>query len=287
MIGFLGIGNMGYPMVKNLLKKDFELYLFDRELNPNMQNAQKEGAKIATSLQELGESCDIFISMLPSGEVLRELLFGPEHLQQCMKPGSIIIDMSSANPIHTQATSLELKNTSIHLIDAPVVGGVPFAYDGTLEILVGGEGEVIDRCMPIFQALGKSVTRTGPIGSGHALKSLTNYINTTAMMNMVEAIQIGKSYGIDANVMAQSLIDTCTTRNHPLVKKVIPKILTRKFDSGMSIGLVAKDLSIALSMAQNAQCEHPILKSSTQVVQTMIEELGKQVDQTEVAKFWD
>ena len=151
---------------------------------------------------------------------------------------------------------------------------------------MGGDPGLIEKCQPIFNAIGRSVTHCGPIGSGHALKALTNYINAAAMMNVVEAINIGKTFGMDEQVMAKSLIDTCTGRNHPIVKKVIPKILTGTYDSGMVISLLEKDLTIAADIARQTQSEHPLLDGDLEILSTMVKRLGPNVDQTEVAKFW-
>jgi 3-hydroxyisobutyrate dehydrogenase len=194
--------------------------------------------------------------------------------------------MGTSNPKHTQLTHAELALLNISMIDAPVMGGVAFAKDASLDFLVGGDLSTIEKCEPILNAIGRSVTHCGPIGSGHALKALTNYINAAAMMNVVEAISIGRAFGMDEQVMSKSLIETCTGRNHPIVKKVIPKILTGTYDSGMAIGLLEKDLKIAADLAIQTQSEYPLLEEALEILSTMTASLGATKDQTEVAKFW-
>jgi 3-hydroxyisobutyrate dehydrogenase len=285
-VAFIGIGNMGLPMVMNLLKAGIEVHIYDLKAIDNIQKAKEAGAIHEKSLMNFLGSAPFILSMLPSGEVLRELLFGKEQGHTHIQPNAIVIDLCTANPTHTQATDQDLRASQIHFLDAPVMGGVAFAKDGTLDFLVGGDLQLIERCKPIFNALGRSVTHCGPIGSGHAMKALTNYINAAAMMNVVEAIQIGKSFGIDENLMAQSLIETCTGRNHPIIKKVIPKILTETYDSGMGIGLLEKDLKIAKAIAIDAQGKHPLLDKTLEILSSSVNVLGPSVDQTEIAKFW-
>jgi 3-hydroxyisobutyrate dehydrogenase len=285
-VAFIGLGNMGLPMVMNLLKAGFIVHVYDSKAVENIQIAKDNGAIHEKSLHDFFRRAPFILSMLPNGEILREVLFGKDQVQSFIQSDAVVIDLCTANPSHTQATYQDLLALNINFIDAPVMGGVAFAKDATLDFLAGGNLQIIERCKPIFLALGRSVTHCGPIGSGHAMKALTNYINAAAMMNVVEAIQIGKSFGIDENVMAQSLIETCTGRNHPIIKKVIPKILTEKYDSGMAMGLLEKDLNIARAIALQTQSKHPLLDKTLEILNSSVNLLGPSVDQTQIAKFW-
>lgn len=285
-VAFIGLGNMGLPMAMSLLRANIEVHVYDIAAPENITLAKSAGAIHESSLEKFASSSMFIITMLPSGEILRDLLFGEANLKSFIQPGSILLDMSTSNPKHTQLTHAELASLNISMIDAPVMGGVAFAKDASLDFLAGGDPITIEKCMPILNAIGRSVTHCGPIGSGHALKALTNYINAAAMMNVVEAISIGRAFGMDESVMSKSLIETCTGRNHPIVKKVIPKILTGSYDSGMAIGLLEKDLKIAADLAIQTQSEHPLLDETLEILSTMAASLGATKDQTEVAKFW-
>jgi 3-hydroxyisobutyrate dehydrogenase len=285
-VAFIGLGKMGLPMAMSLLRANIEVHVYDIAAPENIEIAKSAGAIHESSLEKLASSSMFIIAMLPSGEILRDILFGDTHLKCFIRPGSFLLDMSTSNPKHTQLTYAELVPLSISMIDAPVMGGVAFAKDASLDFLVGGDLSTIEKCRPILNAIGRSVTHCGPIGSGHALKALTNYINAAAMMNVVEAISIGKAFGMDEQVMSKSLIETCTGRNHPIVKKVIPKILTGSYDSGMAIGLLEKDLKIAADLAIQTQSEYPLLHEALEILSTMVESLGATRDQTELAKFW-
>lgn len=285
-VAFIGLGQMGLPMALSLLRANIEVHVYDIAAPKNIELAKSAGAIHEASLEKLASSAMFIITMLPSGEILRNILFGDANLQSFIRPTSILLDMSTSNPKHTQSTHADLALLNISMIDAPVMGGVAFAKDASLDFLVGGDPITIEKCSPIFNAIGRSVTHCGGIGSGHALKALTNYINAAAMMNVVEAISIGRAFGMDEKVMSKSFIETCTGRNHPIVKKVIPKILTGSYDSGMAIGLLEKDLKIAADIAIQAQSEHPLLDEALAILSGMVDSLGATKDQTELAKFW-
>lgn len=285
-VAFIGLGKMGLPMALSLLRANIEVHVYDIAAPENIELAKRAGAIHETSLEKIATSAMFIITMLPSGEVLRNILFGDSNLKSYIQPGSILLDMSTSNPKHTKLTHVDLAKLNISMVDAPVMGGVAFAKDASLDFLVGGDPSAIEKCMPIFNAIGRSVTHCGPVGSGHALKALTNYINAAAMMNVVEAISIGSAFGVDEGVMSKSLIETCTGRNHPLVKKVIPKILTGSYDSGMAIGLLEKDLRIAADIAIQTESQHPLLNEALEILSHMVISLGASTDQTEVAKFW-
>ena len=285
-VAFIGLGQMGLPMAMSLLRANIEVHVYDVAAAESIQLAKNAGAIHEDSLEKLANSAMFIITMLPSGEVLRHILFGEPNLQSFLRPGSVLLDMSTSNPKHTQLTHAELASLNISMMDAPVMGGVAFAKDASLDFLVGGDKALIEKCRPIFDAIGRSVTHCGPIGSGHALKALTNYVNATAMMTAVEAISIGRAFGMDEGVMSKSLIETCTGRNHPIVKKVIPKILTGSYDSGMAIGLLEKDLKIAADIAIQTHSEHPLLNESLEILSEMVQSIGASKDQTEIAKYW-
>ena len=285
-VAFIGLGQMGFPMAMSLLRANIEVHVYDLAAAENIKLAKNAGAIHEDSLEKLADSAMFIITMLPSGEVLRDILFGEPNLKSFIRPGSILLDMSTSNPKHTQLTHAELALLNILMMDAPVMGGVAFAKDASLDFLVGGDKDLIEKCRPIFDAIGRSVTHCGPIGSGHALKALTNYVNAAAMMTAVEALSIGRAFGMDEDVMSKSLIDTCTGRNHPIVKKVIPKILTGTYDSGMAIGLLEKDLKIAADIALQTQSEHPLLDESLEILSEMVQSIGASKDQTEIAKYW-
>jgi 3-hydroxyisobutyrate dehydrogenase len=153
--------------------------------------------------------------------------------------------------------------------------------------MVGGERPVADRCRPLFEAMGRSIMECGGVGTGHALKALANYVNACALINAVEAMAVGKKFGLDSRFMAEALIPLCAGRNHPIEKKVIPHVLTRKYGTGMALGFIAKDVKIAHDTAQAMGAFAPLAEKVSELWSAAADKLGAQIDQTEIARYWE
>src|ERR1700679_1160651 len=177
-VGFVGIGNMGWPMAACLVKAGFTVNVNDsrREMANNF--VQQVGGFVPDTLRQLAETSDVIVTMLPTSVIVERVLSGgDDNVFAGMKPGTIIIEMSSGVPSVTQKLAEEVAALGGHMIDGPVSGGVPRAKTGELAIMVGGEASIIDRAMPVLSAMGK-VLRTGGIGSGQAMKALNNMVST-------------------------------------------------------------------------------------------------------------
>jgi 3-hydroxyisobutyrate dehydrogenase len=220
-ITFIGVGNMGNPMAGQLVKKGFEVTVFDARAETAQAFVKQHGGKAATTLADAGNGADAVIFMVPDDKVVREVLF-EKGLAAALARGTTVIDMSSSAPEGTQAIGKDLAARGIGYVDAPVMGGVVFARDATLDIMAGGETAQVERCTPIFEAIGRKLYICGPLGSGHVLKCLTNYINACAMINTLEAMTIGAKFGLDSGVMADAIESMCNGRQHPIAKKVVP-----------------------------------------------------------------
>jgi 3-hydroxyisobutyrate dehydrogenase len=286
-VGFVGIGNMGTAMASHLAKAGFDLVVYD--LNPGAckKFVVLYGGKTAASLAELGSSADVVITMLPNDKIVREVILGTNGVADKLAHGSVVIDMSTSDPLGTRALAEALAPRGIAVVDAPVMGGVVFAKDATLDIMVAGDAVVVERVTPLLKVMGRSLINCGAVGSAHALKALGNYINACAMINVVEAMTIGKKFGLDAKFMADSLLPMVNGRQHPLEKKVIPQILTRQFSTGMTMGFITKDLKIAVDTAASLGAYAPLAECTHALWAEAMQRLGPQLDQTEVAKLWE
>jgi 3-hydroxyisobutyrate dehydrogenase len=167
------------------------------------------------------------------------------------------------------------------------MGGVVFAKDATLDIMVGGEAALIERVRPLLQAIGRNVIHCGGTGTAHALKALANYVNACALINAIEAMTIGRRFGLDSKLMAQALTTMCAGRNHPVEKKVVPHVLTRKYGTGMAMGFIAKDVRIAMETARSAGAFAPLGERVSELWSAAAEKLGAGLDQTEIARYWE
>lgn len=289
-IGFVGLGNMGNPMAGHLARAGFELTVYDIRPEAVAAFLAEHRAKAAASLIEVARDADAVITMLPDDKVVRKVVLGEggqDGIAAGLARGAIVIDMSTSNPAGTRALAEALAPSGIAVVDAPVMGGVVFARDASLDIMVGGDAASVERCRPVFSALGRSVIRCGAVGTGHALKALANYINACALINVIEAMTIGQRSGLDARLMAEALIPLCAGRNHPIEKKVIPHILTRRFATGMAMGFIAKDVKIALDTAKSSGAFAPLAERVSELWSAAAGKLGPGLDQTEIARYWE
>jgi len=289
-IGFIGVGNMGNPMAGHLVKKGFDVTVYD--LRPEVAQAfvAQHGGKAAKSLVDAAHGVDAVITMLPDDKVVRKVVLG-EGSENCvaagLAKGAIVIDMGTSNPSGTRSLAEALKPRGIEVVDAPVMGGVVFAKDATLDIMVGGEAALIERVKPVLAALGRSLIECGGTGTAHAMKALANYINACALINSIEAMTIGRKFGLDSRLMAEALIPMCAGRNHPIEKKVVPQILTRKYGTGMAMAFIAKDVRIAMDTAHSVGAFAPLGERVLELWTAAAEKIGPGLDQTEVARYWE
>lgn len=288
-VGFIGVGNMGNPMAGHIVKAGFDVTVYDARPETAEIFAGQHGGRVAASAAEAARGADAVITMLPDGKIVRRVILGEngDGVAAALAPGGVVIDMGTCSPADSQALHAALAPRGITVIDAPVMGGVVFAKDATLDIMAGGDAAVIERCRPLFEAMGRSLIHCGEVGTGHALKALANYVNACALINAIEAMAIGKRLGLDPKFMADALIPMCSGRNHPIEKKVMPQILTRRFGTGMAMGFIAKDVKIAVEAAESVGGFAPLAEKVAELWSAAAEKLGPNLDQTEIARYWE
>jgi len=288
-IGFVGIGNMGSPMAANLAQAGFDLSIYDLREAVVHEFARAHEVKIACSLGALACAAECIITMLPDDKVVRRAVLGDggDCIAQALETGHIIVDMSTSDPTATQALGAALSLRGVHVVDAPVMGGVVFARDGTLDIMAGGDADIVELLTPVFKVLGRKVFHCGPLGSGHALKAINNYVNACSLMSVIEGLAIGRKFGIDTAMMVETMQAMCTGRNHPIDKKVIPHVLTRTYGTGMAMGFIAKDLHIAVEAAHRIGAAAPLAERVSELWDAAAKCLGPTRDQTEIVRYWE
>lgn len=222
-VSFIGIGNMGAPMDAHLIERGFDVTVFDVRQEVARHFVSAHGGRVATSLTDAGQTAQAAITMLPDHSSVRQALLDAEGLASALAPGAIAIDMSTSDPLATIAIGAELAQRGIGCLDAPVMGGVVFANDATLDILVGGEDAHIEQCRALFMAMGQRVFRCGPLGSAHALKLIANYVNASTLIALIEAMAVGRKFGLNIQTMTDALISMCCGRQHPLEKRLFRK----------------------------------------------------------------
>ena len=253
-IGFIGVGTMGKPMVLNLLKRHFPVTVYDVNPEP-IEELRELGAEVAASCAACAAAAEVVITMLPSSPHVEQAVLGPNGVLAGMRPGGILIDMSTIDPLVTRAVNEEVARRGMRMLDAPVSGGSVGARDATLTIMVGGPADLFQECAPIFEALGRNVIHCGDVGMGEVVKVVNNLIAGVSMAVVAEAFNIGVRAGADPKVMfdvVSKSSGSCWSLTHALP---YPGILSEApanndFAPGFMVDLMRKDLGLAMSAAK-------------------------------------
>ena len=282
-VGFIGLGNMGYPMAKCLVNAGYKLTVADLNTEAVEKFCQETGAETAADLKELAGKSDVVITMLPEGNAVRKVLMGDDGVVSGLREGTILIDMSSCSPVGTRKLAEELEALGFPLVDAPVSGGVYKAAEGALAIMAGGDKDVVEQCLPLLEVMGKPFQTGGP-ASGHAMKAMNNYLSAASLAIASEAVILGSKFGLDPETMVD-ILNASTGRSNSTEHKFPAFILPRTFNSGFFIGLMAKDLRLARELAESEGTSTDLLKMVSTMWDKAEAELGFNADNTEVYKY--
>lgn len=287
-VGFIGIGNMGWPMSANIAKAGHELTVFDLDAERTKRFAAEHHSRAATSLAQVADN-DFIITMLPTGQIVRSVFLDAEGgaFAKALRPGTLLIDMSSSDPVGTRQLGADLARLGVTLIDAPVSGAVPRAKTGTLAIMIGGnDKEAIARAKPLLSAMGDRLFETGPLGSGHAMKALNNYIAAAGYTAVVESLLIGERFGLDKSVMVD-ILNASTGRNFTTENMIQQQVLSGKFGTGFALGLMAKDVKIAADLGEAVHLDAPISRLIRERWAAARDRLGATRDTSEALLAWN
>ncbi|MFG1462575.1 NAD(P)-dependent oxidoreductase [Xanthobacter sp. DSM 24535] len=288
VVAFIGLGMMGLPMAARLVKAGFETRGAD--LSPTAREAFSAAGGAAFSAAggaAFADACEavagagVVITMLPDGKIVREVLLG---LAADLPSGTLIIDMSSSAPLGTVKLGEELAAKGLRFIDAPVSGGVRRAVNGTLAIMAGGPQADVETARPVLEAMGQSLFGTGPLGSGHAMKALNNYVSAAGLVAAAEAIIVAKRFGLDPNV-AVDVLNASTGKNNSTEVKMKQFIISESFGSGFSLALMAKDLRTAAELADQLDLPIPAIQSTADLWDKANAALERGADHTEIYRF--
>jgi 3-hydroxyisobutyrate dehydrogenase len=285
-VGFVGLGNMGWPMAANLHAAG--LALVARDANPDRQAGFAVGHPGVATATAPGDfaAADIVVTMLPDGAVVADALLD-WGIAAALRPGSLVVEMSSADPAHTLRTAAGLAAHDVGMVDAPVSGGVPRAVTGELALMVGGDDADVARVQPVLRVLGDPARqfRTGALGTGHAMKALNNVIGAATYCATAEAVLAGARFGLDPRVMID-IINASTGRSFNSVHVWGENVLTGAYATGFALGLMAKDVRIAQSVIAAAAAEAPVLALAHERWSAALGELGFAADQSRAHQAW-
>jgi 2-hydroxy-3-oxopropionate reductase len=244
IIGFIGLGIMGKPMARNLLKAGYPLVVHNRSRGP-VEELSKDGAQAAASSQEVAARSEVVLTMLPDSPDVEAVYAGDNGVFTGAKAGMLLIDMSSISPIVSRKLTQEAEKRGIDMLDAPVSGGEAGAVSATLSIMIGGKTSAVERAMPIFQVLGKNIVHVGDAGAGQVTKAANQMVVGTTIAIVGEALVLAKKAGVDPAKVRQALLGGFAQSK--ILEAHGQKMLDRNFKPGFRIRLHEKDMKIALA----------------------------------------
>jgi len=254
-VGFIGLGIMGMPMARNLIKAGLEVVVHDRTTS-KVEQMVSEGTKKADSPKELAEESPVVITIVSDTPDVESVILGENGIIEGIKAGSVVIDMSTISPQATQKIAARLREKGVYMLDAPVSGGEQGAVNGTLSIMVGGDAKIFKRCQPILEAMGKNIIHVGSNSMGQTVK-LVNQILVAGTLNaVVEALIFAQKSGVDLE-KAINAVKGGAAASWQLTN-LAPRIIRRDFRPGFMIDLMQKDLNLIMGAARELKMPLPV-----------------------------
>ena len=283
-VGFIGLGIMGRPMSKNLVKAGHELVVFDfnKEAVADLVSC---GAKAAANGREVAQECDVVITMVPNSPHVRAAVLGENGVAEGAHEGSVVIDMSSIDPTESKAIGAELAKMGIDMLDAPVSGGEPKAIDGTLSVMVGGKKELFDKYYDLLMVMAGSVVYVGELGAGNVAKLANQIVVAVNIAAVSEALTFAKKAGADPELVYKALRGGLA--GSTVMDAKAPMMLDRNFKPGFRIELHIKDLNNALNAAHAISSPVPLTAQLMEIMQFLKSEGFDKEDHSSIVKYYE
>jgi 3-hydroxyisobutyrate dehydrogenase len=283
-VGFVGLGNMGGPMVRRLAAAGHTVQAYDKARLARDRLAGVRGVTIRQGVLDVAEGADVVILMLPDSAAVEQVLLD-DGLLDSVTPPTLVADMGSSKPASTRALAERAARAGLTLIDAPVSGGVVGARTGSLTIMTGGSAEALAMLRPVLDVLGSKVVHAGKApGSGHAIKALNNLMSAAHLLVSCEAVLAGQAFGLDPAVMID-IVNDSSGRSGSTQTKWPRYILPATFDSGFSMRFMVKDMTIALELAETAGCAAPLSRAALELWTNAADGMPDGADHTEIASW--
>ena len=283
-IGFIGLGIMGKPMAKNLLKAGYKLVVYDINKQP-VRELVEAGAEEGLSPKDVAERVDVVITMLPNSPHVKEVILGKNGVLEGARPGSIIVDMSSIAPLVSKEVAAKAKEKGVEMLDAPVSGGEPKAIDGTLSIMVGGSEEVFNKVKDILLCMGSSAVLVGDIGSGNITKLANQIIVALNIAAMSEALVLATKAGVNPEKVYQAIRGGLA--GSTVLDAKAPMVMERNFKPGFRIELHIKDLMNALDTAHEIGVPTLLTTQVMEIMQALKVEGKEKEDHCGIIQFYE
>ena len=247
-IGFIGLGIMGMPMARNLIKAGFDVTVYNRTVS-KAERLANEGARKVNTTGKLAEDCSVIITMVSDTPDVESVILGENGIIESIKPDSVVIDMSTISPQATLKIATRLEKKKSHMLDAPVSGGEQGAIDGTLSIMVGGDARIFQRCRPVLEAMGKDITHVGSSGMGQTVKLMNQILVIGNLNAVVEALVFAQKQGVDLR-QAIDAVKGGAAGSWQLTN-LAPRIIRRDFKPGFMVDLMQKDLRLIMEATES------------------------------------
>lgn len=257
-LGLVGLGNIGEPICRCLLKNAYKVSIYDADPEATSRLCGTS-AEPAQSLEALASSAEVVLLSLPGSDIVEEVVLAEGGLADGLSSGDVLIDTSSSRPSSTRDLAEKLAVAGVDMLDAPVSGGVLRAEEGKLAVMVGGRGEVFERCRGVLESFGEKIFHVGEHGAGHLVKSLNNLLSATTLASAAEAFILAEKAGIAPEALLE-VLNAGNGRSYSTEVKFPRFVLDRSFDDGFALDLMVKDLKIALETA--AELRHPMFSGS-------------------------
>jgi 2-hydroxy-3-oxopropionate reductase len=281
-IGFVGLGIMGKPMSKNLLKAGHQLVVYDVVAAPVAEVAAA-GATAASSAKDAAAQVEIVITMLPDGPDVERAVLGPGGVLEGARHGTIVVDMSSISPLVAQKVGKACVDRGVHFLDAPVSGGEPKAIDGSLAIMVGGDAAIFEKVKPILASMGSTVTLTGAVGAGNVTKLANQIMVACNIAAMGEALVLATKAGLDPEVVFNAVKSGLA--GSTVLNAKAPMVIGRNFKPGFRIKLHQKDLRNALLAAESMKVPLPLTSLVQQMIMSLMNEGKGDLDHSAIVNY--
>ena len=283
-IGFIGLGIMGKPMSKNLLKAGHELVVSGHN-KAVAEEMKARGAEVRDTPKEIAAVSDIVITMLPNSPQVKEVALGKNGIIEGAKKGSVLIDMSSIAPLASREVAAELAKAGMEMLDAPVSGGEPKAIDGTISVMVGGKQEVFDQYYEVMKAMAGSVVRTGEIGAGNATKLANQIIVAINIAAVSEAFTLAEKIGVSPDLVYQAIRGGLA--GSTVLDAKGPMMMDRKFKPGFRINLHIKDLTNVLETSHHLGISLPLTAGVMEIMQALKADGHEAEDHSSIVKYYE
>ena len=283
-IGFIGLGIMGKPMSKNLLKAGYSVVVMDLH-QAAADEVVAAGAKAAANIKELAGQCDVIVTMLPNSPQVKQVVLGEGGVIEGAKEGTVVIDMSSIAPLASREIAVELAKKGIAMLDAPVSGGEPKAIEGTLSVMVGGDKALFDKYYDVMKAMAASVVHTGDIGAGNVTKLANQVIVALNIAAMSEAFILATKAGVEPELVYQAIRGGLA--GSTVLDAKAPMVMERNFKPGFRIDLHIKDLQNALDTSHDVGASLPLTAAIMEIMQALRTEGMGDLDHSAIARYYE